>query len=407
MIKIAQKDLGGILMTMITTLMEQLEKDEAEMIAIRRHLHKHPEVSFQEKETSAYIKAYYEKLDCQLTECGDGYGLIVDIIGGQPGKHLALRADFDALAVQEDNELSFKSEVPGVMHACGHDGHTAYLMVLAKNLIAIKEQLKGRIRIIHQPAEEVSPGGAKGMIEAGCLDNIDNVLGVHVMSSMETGTIGYHQGETQTGRANFTLTIRGKGGHASMPQLANDAIVAGSYFVTQLQTIVSRRIDPFDTASITIGSFDGTGSFNAIKETVTLKGDVRIMKETTRETIRKQIQQMVTGLEQTFSVETKLDYDDNYPVLYNDPTFTKQIVDSLKKAELPEVTDIFDCGPQDPSEDFAYYAQERPSLFFYVGCMAEDHQNHPHHSPDFLMNEASLLIAAKAVGTATIDYLMA
>lgn len=228
-------------MNITTTLMQQLEKDEGEMIAIRRHLHQHPELSFQEKATAAYIKAYYEKLDCQITECGDGYGLIVDIIGEQCGKQLALRADFDALAVEEDNQLPFRSQVPGVMHACGHDGHTAYLMVLAKNLITLKDQLKGSIRIIHQPAEEVSPGGAKGMIADGCLTDIDHVLGVHVMSSMETGKIGYHSGETQTGRANFTLTIRGKGGHASMPQLANDAIVAGSYFVTQLQTIVSRR----------------------------------------------------------------------------------------------------------------------------------------------------------------------
>ncbi|MDT2714295.1 amidohydrolase [Enterococcus gallinarum] len=393
-------------MNITTTLMQQLEKDEGEMIAIRRHLHQHPELPFQEKATAAYIKAYYEKLDCQITECGDGYGLIVDIIGEQPGKRLALRADFDALAVEEDNQLPFRSQVPGVMHACGHDGHTAYLMVLAKNLITLKDQLKGSIRIIHQPAEEVSPGGAKGMIADGCLTDIDHVLGVHVMSSMETGKIGYHSGETQTGRANFTLTIRGKGGHASMPQLANDAIVAGSYFVTQLQTIVSRRIDPFDTASLTIGSFDGSGSFNAIKETVTLKGDVRVMKETTRQTIHQQIQRMADGLAQTFAVETSLEYDDNYPVLYNDPAFTIQVIDSLKEAHLPEVKEIFDCGPQDPSEDFAYYAQERPSLFFYIGCMTEDHLNHPHHSPDFMMNEDCILIAAKAVGTATIAYLM-
>lgn len=222
---------------------------------------------------------YYQDMDCQVRDCGDGYGILVDIDSGKPGSKLALRADFDALAIQEDNDLPFKSQNPGVMHACGHDGHTAYMMVLAKNLINMKDQLKGSIRIIHQPAEEVSPGGAKSMIQDGALDDVDNVVGIHVMSSMPTGAIGYHYGESQTGRSDFTVKFTGKGGHASMPHLSNDAIVAGSYFVTTLQTVVSRRLDPFDTGSVTIGSFDGAGSFNAIKESVTLKGDVRVMKE--------------------------------------------------------------------------------------------------------------------------------
>jgi len=387
-------------------LMHHLEDSEDEMIEIRRYLHAHPEISFKEKQTAAYIKKFYRDLDCQITDYGDGYGFVVDIDSGHPGPKLGLRADFDALAIQEDNDLSFKSQVPGVMHACGHDGHTAYLMVLAKHLIALKDRLKGSIRIIHQPAEEVSPGGAQSMIADDVLKNVDNVVGIHVMSSMETGMIGYHFGETQTGRSNFTVKFTGKGGHASMPHLSNDAIVAGSYFVTALQTIVARRINPFDTASVTIGSFDGVGSYNAIKESVTLKGDVRVMKESTRKLVRKQIEQIIHGVESMFGVTAELDYDDNYPVLVNDPKLTDQVVTSLKAASLPEVNEVSDCGPQDPSEDFAYFAQKVPSCFFYVGCMTDDHANHPHHSPDFMMNEKCLLIAAKAAGTVTLNYLM-
>ncbi|AVK99218.1 amidohydrolase [Pediococcus inopinatus] len=387
-------------------LMHHLEDSEDEMIEIRRYLHAHPEISFKEKQTAAYIKKFYRDLDCQITDYGDGYGFVVDIDSGHSGPKLGLRADFDALAIQEDNDLSFKSQVPGVMHACGHDGHTAYLMVLAKHLIALKDRLKGSIRIIHQPAEEVSPGGAQSMIADDVLKNVDNVVGIHVMSSMETGMIGYHFGETQTGRSNFTVKFTGKGGHASMPHLSNDAIVAGSYFVTALQTIVARRINPFDTASVTIGSFDGVGSYNAIKESVTLKGDVRVMKESTRKLVRKQIEQIIHGVESMFGVTAELDYDDNYPVLVNDPKLTDQVVTSLKAANLPEVTEVSDCGPQDPSEDFAYFAQKVPSCFFYVGCMTDDHANHPHHSPDFMMNEKCLLIAAKAAGTVTLNYLM-
>ncbi|WP_367376069.1 amidohydrolase [Lentilactobacillus kefiri] len=390
-------------MDLINELMQHLQKDEPEMIKIRRHLHEHPEVSFHEKETSKYIKNYYQDMDCQVRDCGDGYGILVDIDSGKPGPKLALRADFDALAIQEDNDLPFKSQNPGVMHACGHDGHTAYMMVLAKNLINMKDQLKGSIRIIHQPAEEVSPGGAKSMIQDGALDDVDNVVGIHVMSSMPTGAIGYHYGESQTGRSDFTVKFTGKGGHASMPHLSNDAIVAGSYFVTTLQTVVSRRLNPFDTGSVTIGSFDGAGSFNAIKESVTLKGDVRVMKESTRKKIREQIEQIVHGIEVTFGVTADLDYDDNYPVLYNDPSFSKQVINTLKEANIPEITDF---GAQDPSEDFAYFAQKKPSIFFYVGCMTADGKNHPHHSPDFMMNEKCLLIAAKAAGTVTLKYLL-
>ncbi|AZN84029.1 amidohydrolase [Lactiplantibacillus plantarum] len=393
-------------MTLQAQLMQQLTAAEPEMIKIRRHLHAHPEISFHEEQTAAYIKAFYRELGVSTTAYGDGYGFVVDIDSGHPGPQLALRADFDGLAIQEDNHLSFKSQNANVMHACGHDGHTAYLMVLAKTLLGLKNQLRGRVRIIHQPAEEVSPGGAKGMLAAGVLDGIDNVIGLHVMSTMPTGSIAYHLNATQTGRANFTVTFTGKGGHASMPHLSNDAIVAGSYFVTALQTVVSRRIDPFDTGSVTIGSFDGVGSFNAIKAQVTLKGDVRIMDETTRQTIRDQITKIANGVGATFGVQVALDYDDNYPVLMNDATLTQRVITSIQVAQIPEITKIFDCGPQDPSEDFAYFAQAKPSTFIYAGCQTAPGETHPHHSPDFMMNEDCLLIAAKAVGTAALDYLM-
>ncbi|WP_412990288.1 amidohydrolase [Pediococcus siamensis] len=392
-------------MSLKTELMAKLDAAQPEMIKIRRHLHKYPELSFHEEKTAAYIKAFYQNLDCQITNYGEGYGFAVEISGGQPGPKLALRADFDALAVQEDNDLPFKSVNPGVMHACGHDGHTAYLMVLAKALIELKDRLHGSIRVIHQNAEEVSPGGAKGMVADGVLDGVDNVIGLHVMTSMPTGSIGYHLNETQTGRANFTITFTGKGGHASMPHLSNDAIVSGSYFVTALQTVVSRRIDPFDTASVTIGSFDGNGSYNAIKESVTLKGDVRVMKETTRKTVRSQIEQIAHGIEAMFGVRAEIDYDDNYPVLVNDPQLTTSVMETIKAAKIPELTQVFDCGPQDPSEDFAYFAQHTPSCFFYVGCQTSDGANHPHHSPDFMLNEDALIIAAKSAGAAVLGYL--
>lgn len=387
-----------------TKLMRLLDKNKNEIIQIRRYLHEHPEVSFHEKNTAAFIKNYYSNLDCQVRNCGDGYGIVVDINPDKPGKKLAWRADFDGLAIEEDNDLSFKSQNPGVMHACGHDGHTAYLMVLAKYLIQLKDEINGSIRIIHQPAEEVAPGGALSMIKDNALKNVDDIYGIHVMSTMPTGTVQLHSGPTQTGRANFDLTFTGKGGHASMPQLSNDAIVAGSYFVTALQTIVSRKLNPFDVGSVTIGSFDGAGSYNAIKGQVKLKGDVRVMNEDTRKKIRENIEQIINGTDATFGVESKLEYDDNYPVLVNNDKLTKSAEKWIKESNTPEVTAIKDSGVVNASEDFAYFAQEKQGCFFYVGCQPKDGGTYPHHSPNFMMNENCLIICAKAAASVIGHY---
>ncbi|WEV43955.1 amidohydrolase [Lactobacillus sp. ESL0684] len=395
-------------MTIEQELMQRLERDEDKMIAIRRHLHEHPELSNEERETHDYIKRFYQGMACTVKDCGTGYGITVDIDSGKPGPKLGLRADFDGLAIDEDNDLSFKSQNRGVMHACGHDAHTAYLMVLAKNLIELKDKLRGSIRIIHQPAEEKAPSGAQKMIAGGVLDNVDHVIGLHVMSTMPLGTVAYHLGESQTGRSNFTVKFIGKGGHGSMPQLSNDAIVAGSYFVMAVQTIVSRRVEPNAHASVTIGSFDGAGTSNAIKESVTLKGDIRIMQESTRTVIEQQLEQLIKGTEAMFGVKAEYEIVKDVPVLYNDPDFTKQIVKSLKAevANVPEITEVSDLGAQDPSEDFSYYALQKSCSFLYIGCDVDDGQTHPHHSPNFMLDERSLLIAAKTAGLATVHYLM-
>lgn len=386
-------------------IMDSLKKEEQNIINQRREFHEYPELSFKEKNTSEKIRKFYQDLNMDVKSCGGGYGLIVDIETGRSGKCIALRADFDALPVTENNGLPFESKNKGVMHACGHDGHTAYLMYVAKILNENIDSLRGKIRIIHQPAEELAPGGALGMIKDHCLEGVNNLLGLHVMSTMETGTIQYHKEETQTGRSNFTLTITGSGGHASQPQLSNDAILAGCYFGNMIQSIVSRRLDPFSVGVITIGSFDGKGSANVINGSVTLKGDVRYYDEDTRKLIQKNITEMTKGLETAFEVTTQLQYEDNYPVLYNDPDFTDYVQKVISKANISELKSVLDCGKQDPSEDFAYYAQIVPSSFIYAGCDVNDGKEHPHHSPEFLMNEDCLIIAAKSIASVVLDYL--
>lgn len=279
-------------------LMDMLAARKDEIIQIRRHLHEHPELSFQEEKTAQYIIDFYKDKDVEVqTNVGNGYGIIVTIRGGQPGKTIALRADFDALPIHEETDVPFKSKNEGVMHACGHDGHTAYLLVLADCLIRMKSSIAGTIKIVHQHAEEIPPGGAKSIVESGVLDDVDAMFGVHLFPTHPTGSVGYRSGHAMAGRTYFKLKINGVGGHGSSPHLSNDAIVAGAYFVTAVQTVVSRRLDPFSTGVVTIGSFDGKGAFNVIKDSVELEGDVRYMTEETQQLIDEEIHRIVSGIE--------------------------------------------------------------------------------------------------------------
>lgn len=391
---------------LIEKIYEILEQKEKRMIEIRRFLHENPEVSFKEENTAKFIEDFYKGKDCVVkTNIGIASGITVDIKGGSPGKTVALRADFDALPIEEETGLEFSSKNKGVMHACGHDAHTAYLLVLAETLIEVKESLEGNVRIIHQPAEEAPPGGAESMVEAGVLDGVDYVLGIHVMSTMPLGSVQYRPNAIQTGRANFKVTIKGKGGHGSMPHLANDAIVAGSYFVTSLQTIISRRISPFDNAVLTVGSFDGKGAPNIIKESVTLEGDVRIMSEEAREIVEKEFKNISNGIEKMFNVECDVNYLNDYPVLVNDYDLTMKVKKALETSKAKEIKEVVECDPQTPSEDFAYYAKEKPSCFFYVGAHREGTPMYPHHNPKFYIDEDALLICAKSMASSLIECL--
>lgn len=217
-------------------LMDMLESRQEEIIQIRRHLHKHPELSFQEKQTSQYILDFYQGKDVEIeSNVGNGYGIVVTIRGGKPGKTIALRADFDALPITEETDLPFKSQNEGVMHACGHDGHTAYLLVLADCFIELKRDLPGTIKIIHQHAEEVPPGGAKSILESGALDDVAHIFGIHLLPTDPVGVVGYRKGYAMAGRSYMKVGIQGVGGHGSSPHKANDAIVAGAFFVTAAQ----------------------------------------------------------------------------------------------------------------------------------------------------------------------------
>jgi amidohydrolase len=391
---------------LLDLIMKALDSKKDRIIAIRRYLHQHPELSFHEEETAKYINNFYTDVpvDSIETDFGGQRGIVVTIKGAKPGKTIAIRADFDALPIKEETGLPFASLNEGVMHACGHDGHTAYMLVLAETLAEHKHMLKGTIRVIHQPAEETPPGGAIGMIKAGVLDGVDIILGVHLMTNMKTGYIYYREGNTQAGRDRFKLYVQGKGGHGSSPHIANDAIVAACSFVMNVQTIVSRRVNPFDMAVVTIGNFDGKGTFNVIKDAVTIEGDVRSMKEETGKLIEKQLRAFSDGLESAYGVESIFEYDNDYPVLNNDPEVTEQVRKTLESADIPEVLGLIETPPLPGSEDFAYYLQKVPGCYFFVGAAPRTGEAYYHHHPKFDIDEESLIISAKAMAAVIASY---
>ncbi|MDP9740832.1 UNVERIFIED_ORG: amidohydrolase [Bacillus sp. B2I3] len=389
---------------MLDQLMQKLEEKKERMIEIRRYLHQHPELSFKEEKTAQYIADFYKDKSVIIQTNVGGYGVVVTIEGGLPGKTVALRADFDGLPIMEEADVPFKSSNPGVMHACGHDGHTAYLMILAEALIEMKDQLRGNVVILHQPAEETPPGGAIAMIEDGCLEGVDSIFGIHLMSLSVTGEVCYRAGEMQAGRSYFKVKIQGKGGHGSMPHTSNDSIVAASHFVVAAQTIVSRRINPFDMATVTIGSFDGKGSFNVIKDSVELEGDVRTMSSEVRAKVETEFKRILAGLAQEFDITYDLIYSHDYPVLVNDKAMTELVVNGIEKAGIPEIKALVETPPMSGSEDFAYYLQRIPGSMFYVGAKPENGPVYPHHHPKFAINEDSLIIAAKAMAAVVAEY---
>lgn len=386
------------------TLYNKLDSLFAEMVEIRRYLHRHPELSFEEVETPKYIAEYHRKLGHEVrTEVGKR-GVVAYLEGGKPGPTVALRADFDALPIQEENEVPYKSKFDGKMHACGHDGHTATLLVLAKALNGIKEELHGNIAFIHQHAEELAPGGAIAMIEDGCLEGVDVIFGTHLWSTIPLEDITYCPGPFMAAADRFEIKIQGKGGHGALPHLSKDSIVIGSQLVLNLQQIVSRRVDPLEPAVLSIGSFVAQNANNIIADTASISGTVRTLSEQTRNVIEKEIERILKGVSLSADVNYSYSYRRGYPPVVNHEQETKFLARVAKT--VPGVKNVRQTAPLMIGEDFAYYMQYVKGAFFLTGAMNPDWENvYPHHHPKFNIDERAMLIAAKTLGSATLTYL--
>lgn len=384
-------------------LFAQLNELEDEMISIRRYLHQHPELSFEEVETPKYIAAYHTKLGHDVRTGVGGRGIVAKLIGQHPGPTIALRADFDALPIHEENDVPYRSQVDGVMHACGHDAHTAQLLVLAKALNGIQSRLRGTIVFIHQHAEEVPPGGAIAMIEDGCLDGVDVIFGTHLWSTDRLGQIATKTGPIMAAADRFDIKIQGKGGHGAQPQVTKDAIVIGSQLVMNLQQIVSRRVNPLDSAVLTVASFEALNAFNIVADTAQLIGTVRTFNEETRLFMEEEIERIVQGTCITADSSYEYTYARGYPTLVNHEKEVMHLSEVAKT--IPSVTDVIEAEPHMGAEDFAYYLHHVPGAFFFTGAAVSNPELvYPHHHPKFTIDEKAMLIAAKTLGAAALTY---
>ncbi|HHW38178.1 MAG TPA: amidohydrolase [Bacillales bacterium] len=385
-------------------LYNKLDSLYSEMIEIRRYLHQHPELSFEEVETPKYIAEYHRKLGHQVRTKVGKRGVVAYLEGAKPGPTVALRADFDALPIQEENEVPYKSKYDGKMHACGHDGHTATLLVLAKALNGMKEELHGSIVFIHQHAEELAPGGAIAMIEDGCLEGVDVIFGTHLWSTIPLADITYCPGPFMAAADRFEIKIQGKGGHGALPHLSKDSIVIGSQLVLNLQQIVSRRVDPLEPAVLSIGSFVAQNANNIIADTARISGTVRTLSEQTRTVIEKEIERILKGVSISADVTYSYNYRRGYPPVVNHEQETEFLARIAKT--VPGVENVRQIAPLMIGEDFAYYMQHVKGAFFLTGAMNPDWETvYPHHHPKFNIDERAMLIAAKTLGSATLTFM--
>jgi len=368
------------------------EQLKAQLVAWRRHLHRHPELSFQEYNTADFVEAQLRGFGGLAIERMTPTSVVARLIGAYPGKTLALRADMDALPIQEENGHEFVSQAPGVMHACGHDGHTSMLLAAAKLLAARQHKLHGEIRFIFQHAEEMPPGGARELVEAGAVDGVDWIVGEHLSSLLPLGQIGLGYGATAASPDNFSIVIKGSGGHAGTPHRTIDAIAIGAQVVTNLQHIVSRYTDPLERLVVSVTQFTAGASHNVIPDTALLRGTVRCFDDKLRREVPRQIERLIAGITSAHGASYELDYLFGYDPVVNDDELTGIIEEVAGKV----ADTVLRLPPGMGAEDFSAYQRKVPGTFVMIGAgNPERGIVHPHHHPKFDFDEDALPIGTE------------
>lgn len=363
-----------------------------DMVGWRRHLHRNPELSFQEFETSKMIAELLSSWGLDVRTGVAGTGVVAMLVGGKPGRSIALRADIDALPIQDEKDVPYQSTVPGIMHACGHDGHTSELLGVAKYYSQHREETAGTRVFLFQPGEEFLPGGAAPMIAAGALEGVDAVFGVHLWSPMPYGTAGARPGPFMASPDEFEIEIIGRGGHAGLPHECADALVAGAALVTALQSIVSRNVNPLESGVLSIGRFNAGKANNVIAERCVIGGTIRTFTPELRAFMKRRLEEIVKHTCELYGCEFNLQFVLGYPPVVNDEAETSRWF-RVAGEVLPE--GIIHSERVMAGEDFSYYLQRKPGCFFFVGAGAADGTSAAHHHPRFDIDERAMLIAAR------------
>jgi len=383
------------------------------IVALRRELHANPEVDQNLPFSESVIVRELSKLGLDEIKAGQGkgHGVFATLKGGKPGKVLALRADMDALPITEATGLPFASK-NGMMHACGHDAHVAMLLVTAQMLAEARAELAGSVRFIFQPAEETLSGAAP-MIEGGALENpkVDEIIGIHtgsIWTGLKPGQIGWKAGPFMAATAHMTITFEGKGGHGATPHLTVDPIVMAAEAIVQLQTIVSREINPFEPAVITIGQIEGGSAHNIISERCKVVGTIRSFNPDVDALIKERVRAIAEGVATSARGGAKVEFKGDLPAVINDEACSRKVRDIVSKTLGAEyVAEI--ALPTSGSEDFAFYLDKTPGAFFYHCGMFEPSSsgevvNYPHHHPKFDLNESVLWTGTAAMAAYALHW---
>ncbi len=383
----------------------------AKLIEQRRDFHMHPELSNREERTSRIVAERLRALGLDELKTGVGkYGVVALLKGSRPGPVVAVRADMDALPIQETIDVPYKSQTPGVKHACGHDVHTTVELGVAEVLSKLRDQISGTIKFIFQPAEEGAPQGEEGgallMIKEGALENPrpSAIFGLHTMPGIEAGQIGYHSGAAMASSDRFTITIRGKGSHGAQPQLGVDAVTIAAEAVMALQTIRSRRIDPLEPLVITVGTINGGERYNIVAGEVKMAGTMRTFNEDVRQRAQEMMRQTLSGVTAAHGASFSLEFDSPNPVSYNDPRLVEETLPTIRR--LVGDSNIIALKPFMPAEDFSYYQKVVPGFFYFLGVGNKARGiTAAWHTAEFDVDEESLLVGVKVMSNVLLDYL--
>lgn len=376
-----------------------------ELIAVRRDLHMHPEIAFEEHRTAALLAERLKAMGFKVKAGVAKTGIVALLELGSPGKTLMLRADMDALPVQEVPGRPYGSTIPGKMHACGHDGHTAVVLTVASILAKYRSQLRGRLKVVFQPAEEIV-AGAMAMMEEGVMKDPkpDYVLGFHFWASMETGKVGVHAGPMWAGVDAVRIGIKGVGGHGGTPHLTVDPIAAGAHVVTALENLLAREISPFASAALTFGVFRGGTLFNVIPAEAELQGSLRTFDPQVREFLVRRMRELAQGVAGGFRCQAQVSLPRSAPAVNNDG----QVADVVREAAAAAVGAdmVLDPGQATVGDDVSYFLRESPGCYYLVGIAnPAEGAGAPHHSPEFDIDESALAVSAETMARAAVRLL--